>query len=154
MSNSQHSKLKSGTKNGTEVTLNLLSNLICDSYDEANFLYNFFLTDTQVAKLCKAFANGSSANIKLLKTQVSKILQSSGFLLPVINKKREFWFIDKSRFIITKNFTHTPQGKNAVIASNSSSVSSRCSYSKEKLMIRHDYTHNLKRRNERYKENS
>ena len=36
------------------------------------------LTNTQVSRLCKAFANGSSANIKLLKTH--KIGQSEGVL--------------------------------------------------------------------------
>ena len=34
----------------------------------------------QVSKLCKDFANGSSANIKLSKTQLHKIGQSGGFL--------------------------------------------------------------------------
>ena len=38
------------------------------------------LTNTQVLKLCKAFANGSSANIELLKTRLHKIEQSEGFL--------------------------------------------------------------------------
>ena len=38
------------------------------------------LTNTQVSKLCKAFANGSSANIKLSKPQLYKIGQSRGFL--------------------------------------------------------------------------
>ena len=38
------------------------------------------LTDTQVLRLHKTFANGSSANIKLSKTQLHKIGQSGGFL--------------------------------------------------------------------------
>ena len=38
--NSQLNKLKSGIKNGTEVTSNLLSNLIRNSNDEINFLHN------------------------------------------------------------------------------------------------------------------
>ena len=38
------------------------------------------LTNTQVLKFRKAFANGSSANKKLLKTQLYKIGQSGGFL--------------------------------------------------------------------------
>ena len=38
------------------------------------------LTNTQVSKLPKAFANNSSANIKLPKTQLHKIGQSGGFL--------------------------------------------------------------------------
>ena len=39
-----------------------------------------FLTNTQVSKLRKAFANNSSANIKLSKTQLHKIRQLGGFL--------------------------------------------------------------------------
>ena len=35
--------------------------------------------NTQVSRLCKAFANNSSANIKLPKTQLYKIGQSGGF---------------------------------------------------------------------------
>ena len=58
-SNSQHYKLKSAIKNGAEVTLNLSSNLIGNSNDEINFLHKLLLTDTQVSKICKAFANGS-----------------------------------------------------------------------------------------------
>ena len=34
----------------------------------------------QISKLRKAFANSSSANIKLLKTQLHRIGQSRGFL--------------------------------------------------------------------------
>ena len=37
--NSQLNKLKSGIKNDTEVTLNILSNVIGDSNEENNFPY-------------------------------------------------------------------------------------------------------------------
>ena len=47
--------------------------MISDLNDEANFPHNLLLTDTQVLKLCEAFANNSSANIKLLKTRLSKM---------------------------------------------------------------------------------
>ena len=40
LSNSQLNKLKSGTKNSTEVNLNFSSNLIRNSNDENNFLIN------------------------------------------------------------------------------------------------------------------
>ena len=43
LSNSQLSRLKSTIKNGTEVTLNLSSNLIGSSNDEANFLHKLLL---------------------------------------------------------------------------------------------------------------
>ena len=38
------------------------------------------MTNRQVANVCKAFANNSSIDIKLLKTQLSKTIQSGGFL--------------------------------------------------------------------------
>ena len=58
LSNSQLNKLKSRKKNNTEVTLKILSNAVGDSIDENNFGYKLLLTNTQVSKLCKAFANG------------------------------------------------------------------------------------------------
>ena len=64
LSNSQLNKLKSGIKNGREVTLNLSSNVTGDSNDENNFPQKLLLTDTQVSRICKALANGSSTNIK------------------------------------------------------------------------------------------
>ena len=73
MSNLQLNQLKSGIKNGTEVTLDSLSNTVGESNDKNNVLHKLLLTNTQVSKLCKAFANGSSANIKLSKTQFHSI---------------------------------------------------------------------------------
>ena len=48
--------MKSGIKNGTEVTLNIPLNVIGDSNDEINFLYKLLLTDIEVS-------NNSSGNI-------------------------------------------------------------------------------------------
>ena len=77
-SDSQLKKLKSGIKNGTEVTLKLSSNVVGDSNDGNNVLYKLLLTNTQVSKLRKAFSNGSSSNIKSSRTQLHKIVQSGG----------------------------------------------------------------------------
>ena len=55
LSNSQPDKLKSGLKNGTEVTLNLSSNLIGNSNHETNFPYKLLLPDTQFLKIGKPF---------------------------------------------------------------------------------------------------
>ena len=43
------------------------------------FRHKLLLTNTQVSKLRKAFANNPSANIKLSKTQLHKVGQSGGF---------------------------------------------------------------------------
>ena len=64
MPNSQLDKLKSGIKNDTEVTLKISSNVLVDSNLENNSPHKLLLTNTQVSKLCKPFANNSSANIK------------------------------------------------------------------------------------------
>ena len=79
LSNSIWNK-QSGIKNGIEVTLKLSPNVIHDYDDENNFPRKLLLTNTQVSKPCKAFANNSSVNIKLSKTQLHKIGQSGGFL--------------------------------------------------------------------------
>ena len=60
--------------------MKLSSNVVGDSNDENNFPHKLLLTNTQVSKLRKAFANNSSANIKLSKTQLLKIVQSGRFL--------------------------------------------------------------------------
>ena len=56
LSNSKLNKLKSKINNGTEVTLNLSSNLTRNSKDKSNFLHKLLLTHTQVSKTRKAFA--------------------------------------------------------------------------------------------------
>ena len=60
--------------------MKISSNGVGDSNDENNFPHQLLLTNTQVSKLRKAFANNSSANIKLSKTQLHEIGQSGGFL--------------------------------------------------------------------------
>ena len=56
------------------------TNVADDSNDENNFTHKLLLTNTQVSKISKAFANGSSPNKKFSKTQLHKIGHSGGFL--------------------------------------------------------------------------
>ena len=79
LSSSQLNKFKLAIKNETELVSRLSSNMIGDN--ETNFPHNLLLTNRQVSNLRKAFANHLSADIKLLKTQLSKMMQSGGFLL-------------------------------------------------------------------------
>ena len=78
LSDSQLIKLKSAIKNKSKVVLRLPSNMIGD--DETNFHHKLLLTNKQVANLRKAFANYLSTDNKLSKTQLSKMMQSGGFL--------------------------------------------------------------------------
>ena len=61
LSTSKLNELKSGIKNVTEVTLKILLKIVVDSNDENNFTHRILLTNTQVSRLRKAFAD----NIKL-----------------------------------------------------------------------------------------
>ena len=80
LSNSQLSKLKSAIKNETDVVLRLSSNMVGNSGDNTNFPYELLLTSRQVANIRKAFANHLSTDVQLSKTQLSKMIQSGGFL--------------------------------------------------------------------------
>ena len=80
LSNSQLNKLKSSIKNGTEVVLRLSSNMIGNSNDKISFPRELLLTNRQVANFRKSFANYLSTDIKLSKTQFSKMIQSEGYL--------------------------------------------------------------------------
>ena len=86
LSNSQLNKLNSAIKNKTEVVLRLSLTMIGNSDDKINFPYELLLTKRQVANLHKAFANNSSTDIKLPKTQLSKMIQSGGFLGPLLKR--------------------------------------------------------------------
>ena len=78
LSNSQLNKFKSAIKKENEVVLRLSSNMIGDN--ETNFAHKLLLTNRQVSNLRKAFGNHLSADIKSSKTQLSKMIQSGGYL--------------------------------------------------------------------------
>ena len=80
LSNSQLNKLKSAIKNETDVVLRISSNVVGNSNDNTNFPHELLLTNRQVANIRKAFANYLSTDIKLSKTQLSKMIPSGGFL--------------------------------------------------------------------------
>ena len=65
--------------------------------DETNFSHKLLLTNRQVTNIRKVFANKSSTDIKLSKTQLSKMVQSGGFL------GRLLGLLLKTRFPLIKN---------------------------------------------------
>ena len=75
LSNSQLDKLKSAIKNEADVVLKLSSNMIGNSDDETNFPHKLFLTNRKLTNLREAFANNTSTDINLSKTQSSKMIQ-------------------------------------------------------------------------------
>ena len=79
--NSLNVKLSnSAIKNETDVVLRVSSNMIGNSEDETSFPHKLLLTNRQVGNLRKAFANYLSTDIKVSNTQLSKMMQSGGFL--------------------------------------------------------------------------
>ena len=97
LSNSQLNKLKSAIKNESEVVLRLSSNMIGNN--EINFPHELLLTDRELSSLRKSFANNSSGDIKLSKTQLSKMIQSGRFKIT--------WSITKNRITIDKKINLT-----------------------------------------------
>ena len=92
-------------KNGTEVTLNLSSNLIGSSNNETNLPHKLLLTNTQILKIRKALPNGSSAKKKFSKTQLSKFVQSVGFIdaLDLIKNLHKNPFFNPDKTVVTIN---------------------------------------------------
>ena len=80
LSNSELNKLKSSIKNETGAVLRISSNMVGNSNDNTNFPHELLLTNRQVANIRKAIAKNTSTDIKLSKTQLSKMIQSGGFL--------------------------------------------------------------------------
>ena len=54
--------------------------MVSNSNDNTNFPHELLLTNRQVENIRKAFANHLSTDIKLSKTQLSKMIQSGVFL--------------------------------------------------------------------------
>ena len=86
LSNSQLNKLKSSIKNETDVVLRISSNMVSNSNDTINFPHELLLTNRQVANIRKGFAKNTSTDVKLSKTQLSKMIQSGEFLVNLLGK--------------------------------------------------------------------
>ena len=56
------------------------SNMIGDSNEKTNFPHELLLTNRQISSIRKAFSNNSWVDSKFSKAQLSKMIQSGGFL--------------------------------------------------------------------------
>ena len=84
LSTSQLNELKSAIKNKNDAVIRLSLNMIGDSNDKGNFPHELLLTNGQVSNIRKAFANNSSLDIEFSKAQLSKMIQSGGFLCKLL----------------------------------------------------------------------
>ena len=78
----QLKKLKDAVKNNTETTLRISLKML----HENDLPHELLLTTRQKTKLRKAFNNNMSTDIKLSKAQITKIIQSGGFLGSLLSK--------------------------------------------------------------------
>ena len=65
--------------------------MIADSDDEINFPHELLLTNKQVENLRRAFRNHSPTDIKLPKTQLSKMIESGRFLGKLFGPLLKTW---------------------------------------------------------------
>ena len=123
LSNSQLNKLKSSIKNETDVVLRISSNMVSNSNDNTNFPLELLLTNRQVASIPKAFAKNTSTDIKLSKIQLSKMIQSGGFLGNLLGKLAGP--LMKVAMPLAKNVL-APLGISAAMSAIDGSIKKRC----------------------------
>ena len=126
LSTLQHNKLKLEIKIGTEITLKPSSSVVSDSNDDTNFPHELLITNTQVLRLCKTFANGSSAHMKLSKTQLHKIGESGIFF------GRLLWPLLKTGLFLMKNL-QKPLAKLVWMTSGLTAVASATAAAQNKI---------------------
>ena len=81
-SDKQLIELKTAVKNKTGAILRMILNM----FDRNYLPHELLLTTRQRTKLRNAFNNNMSTDLKLSKAQISKIIQSGGFLGSLLSK--------------------------------------------------------------------
>ena len=82
LSDTQLKKLKNAVKNKTGTTLRISLKM----FNGNNLPHELLLTTRQKTKVRNAFNNNMSTDLKLSKAQISKIIQSGGFLGSLFSK--------------------------------------------------------------------
>ena len=80
LSSSQFNRIKPGIKTNSEGTSSFHQMWLVILMMALIFYRNHLWTDWQISRICQNFKNNSTANIKLTKTELSKIVQSQGFI--------------------------------------------------------------------------
>ena len=82
LTDTQLKKLKTAVKNKTGTTLRMSLKMLNGN----DVPHELLLTTRQKTKLRNAFNNNMSTDIKLSKAQISKVIQSGGFLGSLLSK--------------------------------------------------------------------
>ena len=91
--------------------------------NNTNFPHELLLTNRQVANIRKAFAKNASTDIKLSKNQLSKMIQSGGFLGNLLGKLAGP--LMKVAMTLAKNVL-APLGISAAMSAIDGSIKKRC----------------------------
>ena len=97
--------------------------MVSNSNGNTNFPHELLLTNRQVANIRKVFANHSSIDIKLSKTQLSKMIQSGEFLGNLLGKLAGP--LMKVAMTLAKNVL-APLGLSAAMSAIDGSIKKRC----------------------------
>ena len=128
LSNSELNRLKLSIKNEIDVVLRISSNMVTNSNDDTNFPHDLLLNNRQVANIRKAFAKNTSTDIKLSKTQLSKMIQSGGSLGNLLGKLAAP--LIKVAMPLAKNVL-APLGISAAMSAIDGSIKKRCLVQKQ-----------------------
>ena len=82
LTNTQLNKLKSAAKSNTGTTLKITKKI----FQNEELPQELILTTGKITKIRNTFASNMSTNIKIIKSQLDKIIQSGGFLCSWLNK--------------------------------------------------------------------
>ena len=82
LSDSKLNKLRTAVKNNQGTTLIMNARM----FTANNLPHELLLTTRQTTKLRNAIENNTSTDIKLSKAQISKVIQSGGFLGSLLSK--------------------------------------------------------------------
>ena len=93
LSDTQLKKLKTDVKDKTGTTLRMIFKM----FNGNDLAYELLLTTRRKTKLRNSFNNNMSTDLKLSKAQISKIIQSGGFLGTLLGP------LLKTRFPLIKN---------------------------------------------------
>ena len=141
LSDSQLNKLKTAVKNQTGVTLRMNIKM----FNGNNLPHKSLLTTRQRTKLRNAFENNKSIDIKLSKAQISKIIQSGGFLISLLTKLAGLFM--KVAVSLSKNIL-TPLGITAAASAIHAGIKKKKKKRRKKTWFWNNDFNNFKRRNE------
>ena len=139
LSDTQLKKLKNAVKNKTGTTLRISLKM----FNGNDLPHELLLTTRQKTKLRNAFNNNMSTDLKLSKAQISKIIQSGGFLGSLLSKLAgplmKVAILLAKKVLVPLGITATASAIDAGIQKNTG--------------LRNNNFNNFKRRNERDNEN-